>query len=160
MRTLLATILPVLVVPCLQNAVYSSSFFPTAEEAEALKMVDPVIHAANEEAPLKKSAPSNSKERRYIRIDDMLFDTEEVRTLSGFLFNANQWTNGRVYFLFDPNVSSNNRQRWRNAARLWSGAAAVSFVERTVEFNYIIVTQLFLLLEFHISETTLFLTPS
>ena len=111
MRTSLARVLLCWAILSLPDRVDSSSFFPTNEEAEALKTVEPISSSANSDLSKEELEPSLSKEGRYIRIDDMLFKVGEVRPLSGFGLNANKWPNGRVAYQFHSSVQLRNRQR-------------------------------------------------
>ena len=54
-------------------------------------------------------------------IDDMGFRVRDLRLRNGF--QGSMWTNGIVYYAFDPAVSSASRSRWKAAAAVWSTAA-------------------------------------
>ncbi len=50
------------------------------------------------------------------------------------------WTNGVVYYTFDPNVTPIHQRAFLDAANEWKTWANVTFVARTAEPNYIVVS--------------------
>ena len=49
------------------------------------------------------------------------------------------WTNGTVYYQFDPAVSQTNRERMRRGMDSWEARVNVRFVPRTGQPNYIYI---------------------
>ena len=74
---------------------------------------------------------------RFYEIDDMHFEAGGVETDNAF--TGNRWTNGVVFYVFDPDVTAANRQLWRDAAAAWSAVAALTFTESMGAGNYIYV---------------------
>jgi len=91
-----------------------AGFFPFPEELNALDK-----NARAEQKVIVKSlladVPAGQK---TIRMDDMVFDVGEIRANSAF--SGTRWTEGRVWYEFDSNVSVENRQRWLAAAAEWA----------------------------------------
>ena len=111
-----------------------ATFAPTEEERIAA-----TDRGFNEELKLavlpRKIDPEG---RTYVEVDDMMFWVREgAEPESAFI--GNRWTSGIVYYVFDPAVSSTNRQNWRNAAAAWSAVAPLAFIESTGIGNYIYV---------------------
>lgn len=71
-----------------------------------------------------------------IFIDDMAFRKSDVQR-SGF--SGPRWTNGIVYYEFESGLTTQQKNAWLNAAAEWSAVAALSFVPRTYQSNYIYV---------------------
>lgn len=69
-------------------------------------------------------------------IDDMAFRKSDVQR-SGF--SGNRWTNGKVYYVFDSGLTEQQKNAWLNAAAEWSAVAALNFLPRTNQSNYIYV---------------------
>lgn len=74
--------------------------------------------------------------RAYYEIDDMIFLLDDSRDVDS-AFTGNRWTGGILYYEFDSNVTTTNRQNWRDAAATWSAAAALTFIEGTGNGNYV-----------------------
>ena len=93
-------------------------------------------------AGARESASEKGKEAPdFIQVDDMLFpvrSADEIGTLAAF--TGAKWPDLRVYYQFDGNVNSTNRQRFRDATEVWEDVTDLEFVESTGEGNYILVT--------------------
>src|ERR1051326_9575215 len=76
--------------------------------------------------------------RTFVEVEDMRFAVQDGSPIES-AFTGTRWTNGTVYYVFDPNVNTTNRQNWRNAAAGWSAVASLTFVEGTGAGNYIYV---------------------
>jgi len=78
------------------------------------------------------TAPEN---QNYVQIGDMRFK-KSVLKKDGFY--GNRWTDGKVYYQFDANVSAANQQVWKDAVALWEAATTnLTFTESTGSGNYI-----------------------
>lgn len=71
--------------------------------------------------------------RNFFQIDDMLFPEETVE----LAFAGNIWTNSRVFYEFDANVTQANRTNFLEAAAEWSDVTSIVFIERTNQPNFI-----------------------
>ncbi len=78
---------------------------------------------------------------RYRITDDMLERINEsentVGIMSAFQKSANKWPNGIVYYDFDAAVTEEHRQYFVDAAKVWEEVAALTFVKRTDQVDYI-----------------------
>jgi hypothetical protein len=54
-------------------------------------------------------------------------------------YNTNWWTAGNIPYLFDPNVTTTNRNAMLNAMAVWEAVANVEFVPRNGEDNHIYI---------------------
>lgn len=102
----------------------------TPEQLEALYVAPPAAEAG---------ARSASTERPHIRMDCMCFPVQQDPNTGALssAFTGTKWPDGKVYYKFESNVSTLNRQRWINASEEWSNVADLTFVEGTGSGNYI-----------------------
>jgi hypothetical protein len=108
-----------------------ATFAPTAEELKRSPRPPTRPSVDLSTLPLKQE-----QGRTFVEIDDMRLLVGEGLDSA---FAGNRWTNGIVYYVFEPGVSTFNRQRWRAAAAEWSAVAALTFIESTGSGNYIYV---------------------
>ena len=86
-------------------------------------------------ADISQFQVSNDEEgRQVVQIDDMLFD---VKDLLVFGFSGDRWTNGKVFYQFDTNVTDENKNKYLAACKVRSDVANLTFIERTSQENYI-----------------------
>lgn len=79
--------------------------------------------------------------RAFIRIDDQIFPLKTARENALFEFEGKKWPNGAVRYLFANSVTARQKEIFREAARLWSLRAKVSFTEiESASGNYIEVS--------------------
>lgn len=92
----------------------------------------------SEIAELQDSVPIIEQDgRKFFRVDDMLFLYDETLLLGGF--NGKIWTNSKVFYQFDPNVTQTNQTNFIAAYTEWSQVTNINFIQRSVEQNYIYV---------------------
>jgi len=72
--------------------------------------------------------------RQVVQIDDMVF---MVSDLALYGFSGPKWTDGKVYYTYDANVTGANKARFLAACAEWSNVANLEFIERTTQANYI-----------------------
>jgi hypothetical protein len=79
--------------------------------------------------------------RPFIQIDDQIFPLDDPSKRSLFEFEGKKWPNGAVRFLFADSVTDNQKLTFREACRLWSLRAKVTFTELdAASGNYIEVS--------------------
>jgi hypothetical protein len=74
-------------------------------------------------------------DRDYYIIDDMLFPKNELDLKGGFFGNI--WTDSKVFYEFNANVTNANQTNFLNAAAEWSDITSIQFIRRNGEANYI-----------------------
>jgi hypothetical protein len=84
--------------------------------------------------PLIQSLLAKAQSHEVVFLDDMAFDPEQL-SRSGF--HGPRWTNGDVYYAFDPALTATQRAQWLAAAAAWSAVADVRFAACTWQPNYI-----------------------
>ena len=75
--------------------------------------------------------------KEAVLLDDIILDPERFREKCAYY--GTKWPHGIVYYDFDSNVTSVNRQRWIDAATEWSSVADVSFIARNTQTDYVYV---------------------
>ena len=110
---------------------FGATFIPTSDELAGQTDLQKSNSLKSITRLLKDTVPG----QQYVQIDDMLFRVDALCLKSGFY--GNLWTEGKVYYEFDANVSANQHNSWIEAVNLWSNVANVSFIARTNEPNYI-----------------------
>ncbi|MGB3976747.1 MAG: M12 family metallopeptidase [bacterium] len=103
----------------------ASTFFPDPE-------VD--LDAVPEKVDFSEYIFSDDDDMFFI--DDMAFRKSDYQR-SGF--TGRRWTDGKVYYVFDSGLTEQQKNSWLNAAAEWSAVAALSFLPRTTQSNYIYV---------------------
>ncbi|WP_196138613.1 pre-peptidase C-terminal domain-containing protein [Aliikangiella sp. G2MR2-5] len=76
---------------------------------------------------------------QYQKFDDMLIPFNRYETKSQFDTGISKWTDGIVYYEFDPQVSSENKQNFLQATQYWTAVAELKFIERVEQENYVYV---------------------
>ncbi|MCX7048680.1 MAG: hypothetical protein NTX50_24730, partial [Candidatus Sumerlaeota bacterium] len=84
----------------LRPAGFASSFLPTPDELANLPAAVKQSHRQAAASALAL-APANQD---YVQIDDMRFRKADAQIQSGFY--GSLWPNGKVYYTFDPGVST------------------------------------------------------
>src|SRR2546428_807382 len=75
-----------------------------------------------DELDLRADAQGNN----IVQIDDMIFTLRDLNTRE---VAGRAWPDGRVPVFFEQSVSSNRRQLFRDAVRLWTSRCRVRFDE-------------------------------
>jgi hypothetical protein len=107
--------------------------------ASFIKEVDDTCRLTQIElAELQDSVPIIEQDgRKFFKFDDMLFLYDETLLLGGF--NGKIWTNSRVFYQFDTNVTQANQTNFLAACSEWSQVTNINFIQRSAEQNYIYV---------------------
>jgi hypothetical protein len=120
-----------------RQSAFAAIFAPTEEELDAAIERSPQI------VPDVSLLPHVTRDgKTYVRMGDTFLQTKQHDGIES-AFGGTRWPNGFVYYVFDPAVSTANRQNWRDATAIWHAVANVSFAEGigscTVNCNYIYV---------------------
>lgn len=110
----------------LSNVAMAADFLPGSGEPLSAEDVDTLRGEAN--ALVLEAGPDN------VLIDDMMFRTQDLLTTG---FSGRKWTDGRVPYSFDDNVSPGNQKKFIAACRVWEDVSAITCVPRSSETNYI-----------------------
>ena len=118
-------------------AVLSLVFFLiVAASSSALVTQDLSTSLRDEKSIIDKLVDEHSDSLGRVFIDDMVFLGE---TLLRFGFYGNPWTEGIVYYEFDPALTEAQRASWILASQEWGECDCISFAERVDEENYVYV---------------------
>ena len=104
------------------------TFISSAEEKTCLPSVQL-------ESLLKTMSVVNQDGRDYYRIDDMLFPKDKLELLGGFFGNI--WTDSKVYYEFNSNVTAVNQTNFLDASKEWSDITNIQFILRSGQSDYI-----------------------
>lgn len=104
----------------------AAEFFPPSEKALSSEEVDKL--RGESEILALGAGPDN------VVIDDMMFRTQDLLTTG---YSGKKWTDGRIPYSFDDNVTPQNQQKFIEACRVWEDVSAVTCVPRSSEANYI-----------------------
>ncbi|MCO7223548.1 pre-peptidase C-terminal domain-containing protein [Pleionea sp. CnH1-48] len=77
--------------------------------------------------------------REFYQYDDMLVLADDSIGPRKMDLTKNKWTDGKVYYTFDPAVTQENRQRFVEATKVWESVAQLTFIEDANATNHIYV---------------------
>lgn len=118
---------------CWSGLAHTAVFAPDAEDLAAMSPQE----QAKARETMRIILAGIPPEQKAIRIGGMEFDLCGRTPTSAFM--CGRWVEGRVWVDFDSNVSTQNRQRFWDAAWEWEAIADLSFRRRTDQGTYVYV---------------------
>lgn len=111
-----------------------ANFYVDPDQPEEMALVpDPPTESQLKELLENATVFEDEEGRQVVQINCMRFLLDDIRVRG---FTGRRWTNGEVYYVFDGNVSTDNKDKFRAATRVWGRVANVTFRESTAT-NYI-----------------------
>lgn len=127
------------VLSCLFVASTAAAGRKTTATAGNLAVIDRVLAASDPKARTIRIGDMDFPRAALVAHRDKLAGKKSAGPDAAFDGKVTLWTGGLVPYAFDEKVTAEHRRAFRDAAADWATFAALTFVERTTQPNYILV---------------------